>query len=581
MQFVADFETTTDPEDCRVWAFGVCPVNDPDRYVYGNNIAAFFQYIHEQPDNMKIWIHNLRFDAEFIICYLFKEGYKHVKDKTDLADKTFTTLISDKGIFYCMTVVFEKKNKKTHKAEFFDSLKVLPFSLDAVAKGFSLPISKLKIDYEKKRPVGHELTKREQAYLKNDVVILAMALNVLFTQNLTRMTTGSNALHDFKATMSEYRFDRLFPPPDYDDLIRESYKGGYTYLNPKYKGKDCRPGIVLDVNSLYPSVMRYKPLPFGEGVHYVGEYQKSRNYSLYIQTFKCQFELKKGYIPTIQLKKNLSFMATEYVTSSKNEEITLCLTSVDLDLFFKHYDVFNVEFMEGWKFRGYCGLFDDYIDKWVDIKNQSTIDGNSAMRTLSKLMLNSLYGKFSSSPKGRSKYPVDDHGAVRYIVGELEDRKPVYIPVGTFITAWARHVTISAAQQLYDRFIYADTDSLHLTGLELPSGIEIDKVKLGAWKHELNFRRARFVRQKTYMEQIELSSKDYKKLEMKEKRKTEVINGKRFQWKVTCAGMPEKLHEQVDFSNFHEGSSYEGKLRPVHCVGGVVLMNTDFTIRKG
>ena len=50
---------------------------------------------------------------------------------------------------------------------------------------------------------------------------------------------------------------------------------------------------------------------------------------------------------------------------------------------------------------------------------------------------------------------------------------------------------------------------------------------------------------------------------------------------VTCAGMPANLHSQVTFENFTEGAKYGGKLRPVHTAGGIVLDETEFTVRKG
>lgn len=31
-RFTADFETTTDPKDCRVWAWGVCEVGNEDYF---------------------------------------------------------------------------------------------------------------------------------------------------------------------------------------------------------------------------------------------------------------------------------------------------------------------------------------------------------------------------------------------------------------------------------------------------------------------------------------------------------------------------------------------------------------------
>ena len=117
---------------------------------------------------------------------------------------------------------------------------------------------------------GHILTKEENEYIKNDVLIVAKALKVLFDEDLTKMTQGSNALNDFKEMLSKSRFEHLFPALDYevDKDLRKSYKGGFTYLNPIYKEKDVENIVNLDVNSLYPSVMYEKKLPFGEPVYF-------------------------------------------------------------------------------------------------------------------------------------------------------------------------------------------------------------------------------------------------------------------------------------------------------------------------
>lgn len=107
---------------------------------------------------------------------------------------------------------------------------------------FGLPISKLKIDYKMERPKGWELTPEEKEYIKNDVLIVAKALKTIFDENLTRMTQGSNALHDFKEILTKSKFLHYFPPLDYevDKDLRKAYKGGFTYLNPIYKEKDVR-----------------------------------------------------------------------------------------------------------------------------------------------------------------------------------------------------------------------------------------------------------------------------------------------------------------------------------------------------
>ena len=589
----ADFETTTDPLDCRVWAWGVCEVGNPDYFEHGNTIESFFDFM-EQSDNPTMYFHNLKFDSEFLMVELFKRGFTHVVDRKEETSRTFTTLISDKGQFYAMKIIFEKKNKKTKFIQIYDSLKILPFSVDQIAKAFGLPINKLTLDYTRFREYGYVLNKEEIDYLRNDVDIVARALHVLFSQGLNKMTQGSNALHDYINTIGKKDFQRYFPTPDYDYDVRQSYKGGFTYLKPEYKSNDIGTGIVMDVNSLYPWVMHDCMLPYGEGLFFQGEYIHDDFYPLYVQMLTCQFELKPNHIPTIQLKGNFMFCPTQYLASSEGELVTLCLTSVDLQLFKEHYELYNVTYHSGWKFKQTDKLFKDYIDKWTKVKIESTINGNKGMRTLAKLMLNALYGKFALNPNVRSKIPFYDNGMIRYALGQPEVRDPLYIPVGTFVTAYAREKTIRSAQMLYDNFVYADTDSLHLDielppevinmdekefenlttadlkkyGINIPDTFDIDPVRLGAWKLESKFNRARFLRQKSYIEDSNLPEN------------WETENYDKSLMKITCAGMPDKCYPYVTWENFFEGNSFQGKLQPKHVVGGIVLKDIEFTIKR-
>ena len=200
---------------------------------------------------------SLKFDGEFIIYWAFTHGFKHVTKKEDIEDNTFTTLISDMGQFYNITLYYKKGNKKVHKTTFIDSLKIINFSVKNIAKTFGLEESKLEIDYNEPREKGHILTDEEKAYIRNDVVIVAKALKELFSEGLTKMTAASNALSNYKEILTLNRFNHFFPKLDYevDKDIRKAYKGGFTYLNPIYKEKDVENVNILDVNSLYPSCM--------------------------------------------------------------------------------------------------------------------------------------------------------------------------------------------------------------------------------------------------------------------------------------------------------------------------------------
>ena len=579
-KFACDFETTTDLDDCRVWAYAICEIGDPDNFIYGNSLDEFMEWCQNPKQNYLCLFHNLKFDSEFILNWLLKNGFEYVADKKNRHDRSFTTLITDMGQFYAVEVYFKVKGHKVNKVTFHDSLKLLNFSVDEIAKSFDLPISKLTLDYTAKREIGHKLTPHEIDYIRNDVKIMALALDILYKQDMTKMTVGANALHSFKGMCKNFK--QLFPvlPIDVDADIRKSYKGGFTYLSPKYKEKTTGAGLTLDVNSMYPAKMVQEWLPYSLPEPFEGKYKYDHFYPLYTQRLTCTFKIKPNKIPSIQLKSCPSFMPNEYIESSKGEIVTLTLTNPDLELFFEQYDVNVIEWQGGWKFKKAKGIFTNYINYWTEQKIKAKKEGNRPQYLLSKLMLNNLYGKMATNPIGRQKAPVLKDGTLHFAMLPTEERKPIYIPVATFITSYARKYIIETSQYIrdwsmknkgYDAYVYSDTDSIHClldkADLdEISKHIKIDPFELGAWDCEATWTRGRFLRQKCYIEEID-----------------GVIHS-------TVAGMPKKLSHLVTFDNFNIGFTTEAftdeeigekgrKLRYVHTDGGVVLMPTDFTIK--
>lgn len=389
-KYVADFETTTNVEDCRVWAYAICEIGNKENVIYGTTIEEFISWCENQKDNPIVFFHNLKFDSQFIMSYLFTHGYTHTIEKKDKKSRTFNILISDKGLYYQLEIIFKKQGKNINKVVFKDSLKLIPLSVDAIAKAFKLPIMKLEIDYDAHNnlPVSSPITDEEKEYIKHDVQIVAYAIEYFESQGLDKMTIGSCALSEYKKIINRRNFERFFPKPSYHEDVKPSYKGGYTYLNPKFVGKTVGNGIVLDVNSLYPSVMRYDSyLPFGNPIFFKGKYEEDLIYPLYTQMLSCQFKIKKGKLPTIQIKYGGGFTQNEYLTTSGDTEVFLCLNSVDLKLFLEHYDVYNLEYISGWKFKATRGLFDSYIDKWSANKIKAKKEGNHGLYLISKLFL--------------------------------------------------------------------------------------------------------------------------------------------------------------------------------------------------
>lgn len=580
--YVADFETTTKEDDCRVWAWAVCEVGDTDNLWIGTDIYDFMHWCETRPENVNVYFHNLKFDSQFIINWLFENEFIHVEKSEDRATRTFKTMISDKGLYYAIEIVFYRKGKNIKKVTFYDSAKLFPgMGVDDLARAFHMPIQKLKIDYSAHDdlPYGSPLTEEEKQYIIHDVKIVANAIEIFQQQGMDKITIASCAMAEYKKIVGQRNFKRWFPvlKTEIHNDIKQAYRGGFTYVMPDVAEKLVGRGVVADVNGLFSAVMVQEKLPHGTPIHYKGKYEKDDLYPLYTQMIRCQFELKPGKIPTIQIKHSMYYSGNEYLTSSDDEDVVLCLNSVDLELFLDHYEVYNLEYISGWKFKAARGLFDEYIEKWSRIKAEARLAGNWGLYLLAKLMLNSLYGKFGTSTLRRSKAPyMDSDGVVKYKDTAPVEKEGVYVPMASFITSYARHRMITALQRASDDYrsgrskirpCYCDTDSLHCLSEDfaLPEWLDIDKSRLGAWKFESKFTRAKFLRQKCY---IEMSSEDVQNPEPD------------YKLKVTVAGMPSECYEQVNFQNFKIGASYTGKKLPQRVPGGVILKNIDFTIKR-
>lgn len=643
--FAADFESTTYEGQTftEVWAAACAELFSQDGPTTFSSIGDFYNYLCALNSNLIVYFHNLKFDGAFLLSYFLKDlGYKQAYADTsfndvfscewyankDMPDQSVKYIISDMGQWYSLTVRINNR-----LIEFRDSLKLLPFSLAAVGDSFKTKHRKLTMAYEGKRYAGWQLTPEEQEYLENDIYVLKEALEVMFTEGHTRLTIGSCCLSEYKAIIGPKKYKTYFPnvyelalepehnAPSVGAWVRKSYKGAWTYVA---KGKACKMfynGLTADVNSLYPSVMHSdsgNSYPVGEPIFWTGNYippEAMRPDRYYFVRIKTRFYLKQGKLPFIQIKNSFMYSVNEMLETSdiynpkdnnyysifKNTEgiiedarVELTLTCTDFQRVLEFYDCVDLEILDGCYFQAVLGIFDEYIDKYKQIKETST----GARRSLAKLFLNNLYGKMASSPNSSFKVGyVNDEGVIAYRQVEDNGKIPGYIPVGSAITSYARDFTIRHAQMNYhgpDKpgFIYADTDSLHcdLQPSEL-IGIEEHPTRFGCWKLESYWDKAWFTRQKTYIEHITHDDKEPVEPH----------------WKITCAGMSDKSKElfvqsltqeyteqqfnemppshqefvkvQRQVSDFAPGLIVPGKLLQRRILGGVVLQNTNYKMR--
>lgn len=614
----SDFETTVndDPStqtETAVWsaASSVCFSSDEEVKIQ-TNISDYMKYIFSFKSNgVTIFFHNERFDGNFIVSWLLNNGYSFKRCKMpqrDLYVKEFTAIISSKNKWYTLTI----KPRKNYIVEIRDSLKLLPFSLDRAAKAFKTRHQKLEMDYTGHK-AGEEIPEEFLPYIKNDVLVLRELIEFMLQKGNTALTIGSNCLNQMKRYFqysSIMEWDKVFPDLkqiklDYEiygsnnayEYCRKSFKGGWCYLKEGYEGKRIYHGgkicgITVDKNSMYPSHMHSDSeddFPYGEPNFYIGKIPQEigeREHIWYIQRIRCRFNLKNNMLPTVQIKGDLRYRGTEWLKTSDvfyhgeyhkyivqdglpelcRAELTL--TSTDLKLFFKHYDVQELEYLDGCWFKVTRGLWDEYIDFY----NRQKMTAQGAEREEAKLFMNNAYGKLASSDDSSFLEPyLDDDGVVRFILHEEHERKTVYIPAASAITSYSRFDVITHAQENYKYFIYADTDSLHLIYDETHLyEIPLHPYLLNHWKIESYWSSAIFIRQKTYAEFT---------------RKTDKGKVENPEWEIKCAGMTEtgkkmflSTHPITDFA--YGLFLPKSKLKPKNIRGGQVLYPDDYTLRK-
>lgn len=650
--FVGDFETTVyaGQVHTEVWASACVELFTEDVQIF-HSIDDTFDYLVSLDCPVVIYYHNLKFDGQFWLYYLlvkkkFTQAVRHLSEtindvewlsRKDMPNNSITYSISEMGMWYTITIKVHN-----HIIEIRDSLKLLPFSVKRIGKSFKTKHKKLDMEYEGLRYAGCEITKEEQEYIANDVFVVKEALEIMFEEGHNKLTIGSCCLEEFKKitnhglsnTMS---YDELFPDltkmtldPIYkyetaDKYIRKSYRGGWCYLVKDRAGTEAFDGTTADVNSLYPSMMssesgNYYPvgIPYFWSGNYIPDKALKDNRYFFIR-IKTRFYIKKDKLPFIQIKSSLLYNSTEALESSDvydratgqyythyidadgnthDTRVELTLTCTDYRLLKEHYNLVDFEILDGCWFYTQIGIFDEYIEKYKQLK----LTSEGALRELAKLFLNNLYGKLASNTNSSFKYAfIKEDNTIGFMQVTANDKKAGYIPIGSAITSYARNFTIRTAQANYHGkgkrgFIYADTDSIHcdLQPNEIV-GIKVHDKNFCCWKLESQWDRAIFTRQKTYIEHV--THENLHPIE-------HPYNN------IKCAGMPQKCKDLFElsmdgtadvegtytdeekeflfkdnkpikrtYSDFKVGLKVPGKLRPKRITGGVVLVETTYEMR--
>lgn len=579
-------------KEVKVYAWAIS-TECSDYVVYGNHLDEFFttldfiasKQITKKPKgknptaNIKMFAHNLAWDLEFLKYHLIDKGYLYYvphyvynKESTKQPLKTFK-ITENNNIVYSATIITDntveiKTKRSTTKIplhlEILDSYKIMSKSLEDIAKDVIEIKDMYKkmgalYDYESFRSDDHVLTDLELAYLYNDVYILKEFIIQFYNKLNTKQTTASAISFEkflevtFKQpTLKEnYELFLVFYPDlskqrYISNFIESSYRGGWTQANKTYVNhkQHVLKGISIDINSSYPAVIRYKPLPYGNPSYFDREvtdkelkelgYQlrllnisfdgfKNKNEDDLIGHIQCGSENAKefkcsgrDYVHTNIFDGEVVGDKIINVTKCKGchnptakRRYTMQLWDFELESMLRYMDFYLEEkieevrnsgsiffptgtFTKGYEveetlcFKANIGFFGDAVDEFTKMKVENKKKGNKAMTEFAKLVLNSFYGKLGSNYRRvvRGLELDTETGLLSFseVKEEYESEKKYYHAFASCVTAWARcNLRDTLYTVGYNNVMYWDTDSLYTT-LDANTLIE----KLGKFDEKTN-----------------------------------------------------------------------------------------------
>jgi hypothetical protein len=501
--------------------------------------------------------HNAKYDvlATGAIPSLIKEGYR----VTGFSDDNPFFLNLEKNlcpvcgnheieednynyICYDCLISFHSKYTDRKKILILSSTNYYQFPLAKLGECFKIP--KLEIDYNVK-DINASVT-----YCRRDVEILKVAI-LQFIKFIQDEKLGS-----FKYTIAGQSFNayrhRFLPDDIYihrqkEALLveRQAYAGG---RNEVWKiGHHTEKLYYVDVNSMYPYVMKFKEYP-SKLLTYRSRCTTSELKSFIDRGFLVCARVELDTVSRIYFKKEerLIFPAGNFETFLSTPEITRALEDNEIKKV-KELCVYEKSF-----------LFNDYVNYFYNMRLKAKENKDEVRTLLYKLFLNSLYGKFGQKNNNWEKigtadpevvsldqvfnYDTKKRDTIKTFGGGVFKR--VDLPDGeneayNSFPAIASHVTAYARMLLWnyietagiDNVYYMDTDSLFLNEegyKNLEKSGALDDKELGKMKLENIIHYAEFRGCKDYTLKYQKDGQEHEEIKIKgvNKKSTKINDNK-------------------------------------------------------
>lgn len=474
---------------------------------------------------------------------------------------TYESLHNDMGSRYAYKLRVPYKNKDrhiyVHAVQYHDFMKLVPNGLSRLLEDLNVvdnecnAIRKLEMEYQAVNTNLNAIKESEIDYCCNDVKGLYFALKQfnetleeqtnnechIFGTYTNIMTAGGLAKREllrslypqfdtFKKRLQ--RFQKEHPiTADFDKFVRENhlYRGGISYVNELYKGKLITGKIMYryDVNSEYPYAMANirDLIGYSKRITYE-EYLKMKNkddYEAILLLTSVYGVVKQNY---------LGFwynpFEKKYVDIIEEEGLHLMFAR-EVDEMSYWYDDFTYtcEYVYIYKRGNYA--YADFVNENYKLKALAKKEHNNTLQVVTKLKLNSSYGKLAERIERVSgKYELNaETGAIHFVRGDVEISlsSSMNVVIGALVTSYARCYILSKIREICGndikhKFVYIDTDSIHA----FAPYDKADAFALGGLKLEATCEAIKYILPKTYIDIEKINANntvDFGKMEIHSK----------------------------------------------------------------
>jgi hypothetical protein len=452
------------------------------KYYEGKECISKFlkDYLHDKNRGYITFAHN---GGKFDFIAL----YQALVDDDYLAERFQPKPVLAHGSIMALNIRDDYK----HAWHFRDSYMLMRDSLDNLCKSFKPDHVKLlrpKICYEDDK----EKWKR---YCANDCKSLYEILKIF---NQIIMDVGGSIGYTAPSTaMQTFRKKFLLNPIpvyfQYNNIFRNAYYGGRVEVINMLAQETGHPYYYYDVNSEYPDVMAKNIFPVSK--------PRSVRYKDPDECFgKC------GIMEChVKAPEHLDIPILPY---HDPERVKLLFPLGEWDGFYEFSLIekallnnYEITPKRIWEFDGEK-IFWEYITRFYTLKQQST----GAERTIMKLLMNSLYGKFGEKQQ-REELITDPNEDITgslpydnifgYSIRKYERFSCYHLPaIACRVTSLAQlklYSYIEEIQRKNGKIYYMDTDSI-VTDVRIPTGSGLGELKL---EHEIQ--KAVFIAPKTYI----------------------------------------------------------------------------------